>query len=175
MHSRVCSTILDDWRNIWEIDISASDRVVRIICNENIKFHTFQKQTVGQSLLAAVRSKGEIAVLYTVANRQTSPLCSVCVTRKCPHVFFYTKEKEKEDPQFSSRVRGTPDLSDADVSDSGSISDSDTNNMGAEKGKHENYWVITSNTRLIYYNVTAFKVISFWLYCHFKCFLFLFF
>ena len=84
MHSRVCSTILDDWRNIWEIDISASDRFVNVVCNENIKYHT-----VGQSVLAAVRAKGEVAVLYTVTNSQTIPLCSVCVTKKCPHVFLY--------------------------------------------------------------------------------------
>ena len=112
MHSRVCSTILDDWRNICEIDISASDRVVNVVCNKNIKYHTFQKQTVGQSLLAAVRAKGEVAVLYTVTNGQTIPLCSVCVTKKCHHVFFYNKEKENEDRQFSSRVRRTSDLYD---------------------------------------------------------------
>ena len=73
---------------------------------------TFQKQTVGQYLLAAVRAKGEVAVLYTVTNRQTIPLCSVCVTKKCHHVFFYNKEKENEDRQFSSRVRRTSDLYD---------------------------------------------------------------
>ena len=148
IHSRVCSTILDDWRNIWEIDISASDRVVNVVCNKNIQYHNFHKQVAGQSLLAAVRTKGEVAVLCTVTNRQTIPLCSVCVTKKCPHVFFYNKEKENEDRQFSSRVRGTSDLSDLSDEDEAESHEADPNNIGVERGKHANYWVNTFDTIL---------------------------
>ena len=56
MHSRVASTILDDWRNIWDVEISDDDRVARIICNEEIKLHTFLEQRVDQVLLGAVRT-----------------------------------------------------------------------------------------------------------------------
>ena len=111
MHSRVASTILEDWREIWEIDISDNDRVVKLICNEDLKFHTFQKQAVDQCLLAGVRTKSEIAVLYTVTNRQSSPICSICVTRKCPHVHFYTKESKEEESQFDSSLAGNSKIS----------------------------------------------------------------
>ena len=137
MHSRVCSTIIEDWRTIWDIELSDNDRVVKIICNEDLKLHTFQKQAVDRCLIATVRTKSEIAVLYTVTTRQTSPLCSICVTRKCPHYHFHKKESKKEERQFESSVEGgSEDVCDCDMPDCGL----NTNSSGIEKGTHANYW-----------------------------------
>ena len=143
MHSRVATTILEDWRNIWQVEISDNDRVARVICNEDIKLHTFLKQRVDQCLLAAVRTSKVIAVLYTVTTRQTTPICSVCVTRKCPHHHYY-KKHSKEEPQFESLVEGHPDDScdcDGDgAPDSVPGAENDVNSGGADNRKDENYW-----------------------------------
>ena len=147
MHSRVASTILEDWRNIWQVEISDNDRVARIICNEEIQLHTFLKQKVDQCLLTAVRTSDKIAVLYTVTTRQTTPICSVCVTRKCPHYHYYKKNKKNEQPQFESSVDGHPAEScDCDEgegdgvpgSDPGAVND--VNSGGADSRKDANYW-----------------------------------
>ena len=42
---KVCSTIIEDWRNIWDVDVSPQDQVVRIVCNEELLFHTYKKKT----------------------------------------------------------------------------------------------------------------------------------
>ena len=44
-HSKACSTILDDWRTVWDITILPEDRIVRIACNEeNTHIPTFFKR-----------------------------------------------------------------------------------------------------------------------------------
>ena len=45
VHSKVCSTLIGDWRDIWDIDLSPGDRLVRIVCNEEKTCHTFQKKS----------------------------------------------------------------------------------------------------------------------------------
>ena len=59
----------------------------------------------------------------------------------CPHDFFYKIEKKNKDRQFSSRVRRTYDLSEEE--DETDRHAADPNNIGLERGKHENYWVNT--------------------------------
>ena len=145
MHSRVASTILEDWRNIWQIEISDNDRVAKIICNEEIKLHTFLKQSVDKCLLAAVRTSNIISVLYTVTTRQTTPICSVCVTRKCPHYHYYKKHSKNEQIQFESSVDGHPDDScdcDGDEGVPGCVpgSENDVNSGGTDNRKDANYW-----------------------------------
>ena len=156
VHSKVCSTILGDWRNIWEINISPQDQMIRIVCNEHITAHTFQIQMKQRTLLAAIRSKDEIAILYTVTCRQDSPICSSCVTRKCPHVHSYEKYKEGEEEQgFTSNISvvdidqsSNQDPSDQADTSSESGSDVDGEAEQAEKGKHKNYWV---NNIILYF------------------------
>ena len=138
MHSRVASTILDDWRTIWDVEINDDDRVARIICNEEIKLHTFLKQRVDQCLLAAVRTSDKIAVLYTVTTRQTTPICSACVTKKCPHYYYHKKNSKKERPQFQSSVAGHPEEQ-CDCDDDDSVHEGEDTDVGVNK-KHDNYW-----------------------------------
>ena len=148
-HSKVCCTIMGDWRNIWEINISPQDQMIRIVCNEHITAHTFQIPTKQRTLPAAIRSKEEVSVLYTVTCRQDSPICSSCVTRKCPHVHIYEKYKDSEEEQgFTSNISSIADIdqsSHQDTSDQDNVSESGSDVGGevgqAEKGKHQNYWV----------------------------------
>ena len=146
VHSKVCSTILEDWRTIWEINVSPQDQVFKIVCNENVTHHTFKKQTKEDTLLAAVRSRDEVAVLYTVTVRQDTPICSLCVTKKCPHANSYMTEEEEQ--LFVSRISrdDEPMVIEQDPSDqtdyvSDSGSDVDVAEGQAERGKHKNYWV----------------------------------
>ena len=96
LHSKVCSTIVDDWRDIWDIDISPDDRIVSVVCNENITFHTFQTQAKDSLFLATIRSNETVVFLYTVTSRQETPFCSVCTTKKCKHAVSYYKKKEEK-------------------------------------------------------------------------------
>ena len=155
VHSKVCSTILGDWRDIWDINVSPLDQVVRIVCNEELKFHTFQKQSKEDTLVAATRTKDEVALLYTVTRRQDTPFCSICITKKCPHANSYSRDREEEERTFVSSVgtmveeqeeqtvQGQNSDSVSTVSESGSDSGSSTEDevRRAEKGKHINYWV----------------------------------
>ena len=165
VHSKVCSTLLGDWRTIWDINVSPLTKVVKIVCNENITMHTFQVSTKESTLLAAIREQSKVALLYTVTYRQDSPLCSVCTTRKCKHAHIYSKQmdKEEDEPEFVSAVNTVeepmvedlpmvevlpmvedlpvqPDnSSDDNTSETGSVEESESGQ--AEHGKHKNYWV----------------------------------
>ena len=159
VHSKVCSTILGDWRNIWDIDLSPQDQVVKIVCNENIPFYTFQKQTKESTLLAAIRNSGEVALLYTVTSRQDTPICSICVTRKCPHVHSFKRQTEEaEEVLFASCVNGNEQPMEASTEQQESSDQADSMSelsecgsdqsdiepeagQNAERGKHKNYWV----------------------------------
>ena len=166
VHSKVCSTILGDWREIWDINISPEDQLVRIVCNADIAFYTFQKRTKKQTLLAAVRSKDEVSLLYTATCRQESPICSSCVTRKCLHVISYdnyTETGENQDVATPGLDEVTNDVSHnldqnhldraENTSESGSDGDGDGDGDGdtgkAEKGKHKNYWVSTNKCKFM--------------------------
>ena len=162
-HSKVCSTILEDWRTIWDIGLSPQDKVVKKVCNENITSCTFQLSTKNSTLIASMRENDEIALLYTVTNRQDTPLCSVCTTRKCRHANNYSKQPEGENPVFVSSVitvvepvlehllepvvedvtvhtgNVSVDRSSEDNESEGGSVEGETGQ--AEKGKHQNYWV----------------------------------
>ena len=103
-HSKVCSTILDDWRTVWDINILPEDRLVKIRCNDDIKIHTFQQSSKENTLLAAVRSGDEVALLYTVTSRQGTPLCSLCTVRNCRHAHSYANHKDEDISNFVSIV-----------------------------------------------------------------------
>ena len=45
VHSKVCSTVLGDWRDTWDINVSVEDQLVTIVCNEDIQYQTLQKQS----------------------------------------------------------------------------------------------------------------------------------
>ena len=63
IHSKVCSTIIDNWEEVWNVEISSEDNLVNVICNEDITMHTFQEATKESSLLAAVKTPVGLAVL----------------------------------------------------------------------------------------------------------------
>ena len=151
IHSKVCSTLIGDWRDIWDIDISPGDRLVRIVCNEEKTCHTFQEKSKDTTLLAATRSHGKVSLLYTVTNKQKSPICTSCVTRKCPHVHSYEKYLENEErhepvdiPVPNNQERPEENSSDT-VSESGGSEQSNDEAVEeggqAERGKHKKYWV----------------------------------
>ena len=153
VHSKVCSTILDDWRDIWDIDVSPQDQVAKIICNEDITVHEFQVQTKESTLLAGIRTKDEVALLYTVTSRQDTHICSSCVTRKCPHANRYKRETAEEElpREFESGVNRdedqmmdtTEEQESSEQTDRVTESGTDEDAMvgQAETDKHKNYWV----------------------------------
>ena len=75
IHSKVCSTLLGDWRDIWDVDSYIEDDFINVVTNEDIKFYTLLKQDKVSTLLAAVREQNKIALLYTVTTRQETPFC----------------------------------------------------------------------------------------------------
>ena len=163
VHSKVCSTILGDWRDIWEITVSPQDQVVKIICNEDVATHTFQVRSPDNpdnTLLAAIRVKGDIALLYTVTSRQDTPICSICVTRKCPHATRYSEEEKPLDPHVEGDMEPvheadenvvptnltTSSLPDEDVDDDESHDGTEEEIVQAgatENRRDQNYWVST--------------------------------
>ena len=93
---------------------------------------------MAQCLLAAVRTSDNIAVLYTVTTRQTTPICSACVTKKCPHYYFHKKNSNKERPHVQSSVAGHPEEQ-CDCDDDDSVHEGEDTDGGVNK-KHDNYW-----------------------------------
>ena len=93
IHSKVCSTLID-WQAVWDIDISPEDNLVQNICNEDITTHTFMKASKDNPLLAGIRTSEGVAVLYTVTQRQVTPLCTQCVVRNCRHLVSYRNNEE---------------------------------------------------------------------------------
>ena len=151
IHSKVCSTLIGDWRDIWDIELSPADRLVRIVCNEEKTCHTFQEKSQDTTLLAATRSHGKVSLLYTVTTKQVSPICTSCVTRKCPHVNSYKKYLENEERQepVDVAVTSNQDRSEENISDTASESGGSEHSNDeaveeggqAERGKHKKYWV----------------------------------
>ena len=43
IHSKAAGFLVKNWENIWNIDIGESDTAISIICNEDVKYFTFQK------------------------------------------------------------------------------------------------------------------------------------
>ena len=180
-HSKVCSTILDDWRTVWDITILPEYRIVQITCNEDIRMHTFQHSSKENTLLAAVRSSDEVALLYTVTSRQGTPLCSLCTVRNCRHAYSYDNHKDEDISNFLSTVNtgGEPfesnllsqagsapaphqshpeDLvaqpDDANVdgsSESEYGSENDYVPTNGERGKNPNYWVSIAFWKYLFY------------------------
>ena len=73
IHSKVCSTLIDDWRTVW--DISAEDNLVQNVPDDDITIHTFLEASKDSPLIAAVRTSDGVAVLCTVTLGQVTPLC----------------------------------------------------------------------------------------------------
>ena len=94
IHSKVCSTLIDDWRTVW--DISAEDNLVQNVPNDDITIHTFLEASKDSPLLAAVRTSDGVAVLYTVTLRQVTPLCTQCVVRNCRHLVNYRNHRDEQ-------------------------------------------------------------------------------
>lgn len=163
IHSKVCSTLLEDWRAVWNIYVAPRDKLVEIVCNVDIKQHTFQQPSKENTLLAAVLAGDDVALLYTVTVRQGTPHCSLCTVRNCRHTISYQDHKDEEESHFLSSLNTDGDEEPVEVaqpaqpaqpaqllntgtnmdrssgsengSESGSFSES------GERGKDSNYWV----------------------------------
>ena len=142
-HSKVSQTIIGDWRNIpeWsDIVVPTTGQMSNIQCNEDITVHNFQCDPIGL-LLAAVRdTSGDIAMLYTVTPRQSTPVCSRCTRRGCLHYKQYTKHmaemQNNIQPGNEEAIQA-----DVDVVDHNEVSDDDDDDTEKEQiGSHANYW-----------------------------------
>ena len=161
---------IGDCRDIWDVNISREDRLIRIVCNEDTEFHTFQHRTKHSTLLAATRAQGEVSLLYTVTCKQVSPICTSCVTRKCPHVHSYELDNERQEIQefvsnfpsvaeddtnplhsdHQDRTDRSETTSEAGTSEGDAEDDDNLEEEGsAEQGKHKKYWVSNINVLML--------------------------
>ena len=85
LHSRVASSVLGNWRNIWDVSLSPSDQVFNVCLNQDTICETFIPSDSNNGLLSAVFHNRKISLLFCVAPRQEVPYCSNCVRRKCIH------------------------------------------------------------------------------------------
>ena len=83
-------------------------------------------------------------------HKQVSPICTSCVTRKCPHVNSYEKyleNMERHEPvDVAVSNQEIPEENSSDtVSESGGSEQSNDDVVAegpqAERGKHKKYWV----------------------------------
>ena len=99
-HSLAASILIGDWRQLWTVNLSPSDHIFRVSCNEDVKFETFKAQSSTTSLLAGVNENQCISILYCATSRQEQPFCTTCVRRKCFHykklLDFYKSQRSED-------------------------------------------------------------------------------
>ena len=84
-HSRVASSFIKDWRDIWNIEPSPSDQMFSVCENNDRTCDILIPNNSTESFLAAVFHNLKISLLFCVTPRQDIPFCTNCVRRKCIH------------------------------------------------------------------------------------------
>ena len=106
IHSRVASSALGNWRDLWSVSMSVSQEQAFNVCfNKDITCEVFiPHESTEKCFLAAVYHNRKISLLYCATQRQEVPFCSHCVRRKCNHCTiltnFQNKEKENDNQDY---------------------------------------------------------------------------
>ena len=131
VHSKITSSLLEDWRDIWpEIANFPGTQLVHVDCNSDIKIQTYQQLSKKTSLLAAIRkNEHEISILYTVTTRQSQPICSSCVRYPCRHAIRY---KNKDNEEIDTDDHSISSSSNSDEESENDISDDSINDFPTE-------------------------------------------
>ena len=98
IHSKAAGFLLQNWNEIWEIEIEDNDTAIDVFSNQEVKHFTFQSHSKTTSFLAGVQANGKISLLQTVSKKQKapfSPFCSSCSRQSCVHWLGY-RQKQKE-------------------------------------------------------------------------------
>ena len=56
-HSRTASTILEDWKSVWNVSFSSEDEMFNVSVNETTEFEIFIPKSTGTSFLAGVKGR----------------------------------------------------------------------------------------------------------------------
>ena len=184
IHSKICTTLLPEWNEIWNVNLDPNNCVGIPDFNCDTVCVTLQKQSKDKPFLGAIRSNHDIMLLYTATKNQKTPFCSGCTRRNCRHYTEYLKSCDTEqspanedqthvaqpaDIGASSTIfqtdgdnADTEDTSDAGQRDSGDNLQEGTyrEEIPLENEKHRNYWEPLSrdeHERLYGYNFEKLK------------------
>ena len=88
IHSRVASSVLRHWSEIWDenIPVSLSDQMINVCFNKDITCEVKIPTDSKDGFLAAIFHNRKISLLFWFTSRQEFPFCSNCVRRKCLHL-----------------------------------------------------------------------------------------
>ena len=146
MHSKVCTSILGDWRNIWNFIIGPLDRFMAEDHSNDIQSHSCL-EAIDSSRLSVVKKGIELALLYTVTARQSNQMCSLCTRRNCPHVLMFLNHEGNKWPRGEENDSQSDDSDDSTISTEGNSMLSTLPNedieelFGSEDFPICNYWV----------------------------------
>ena len=88
IHSKAAGFLLQNWNEIWEVELEDDDTALDAFTNEEVKYFTFQRHSKDDTFLAGVQTNGKISLLQTVTKKQKfpfSPFCSSCSRQSCVH------------------------------------------------------------------------------------------
>ena len=126
LHSKTASFLIQNWREIWNIEVPRFVTAYQPNLNQEISLHRFQARTKDTTLLAGVWVDGGPHLVVTVTKRQSTPFCSTCDSLTCGHYKAYiSRNKDKNLPvsNFNSSMANNP-LNDAENADNpGEIDD----------------------------------------------------
>ena len=108
-HSRTASTILEDWKSVWNVSFSSEDEMFNVSVNETTEFKIFIPKSTGTSLLAGVKDDGNrISLLYCTTPKQEVPYCTSCVRRNCYHYrklqSFISNQESQVDEEVDEEI-----------------------------------------------------------------------
>ena len=103
IHSKAAGFLLQNWNEIWEIELENDDTALDVFCNEEVKHFTFQRHSKTDTFLAGVQANGKVCLLQTVTKKQKfpfSPFCSSCSRQSCVHWLGYKQKQRENEDEF---------------------------------------------------------------------------
>ena len=98
LHSKTASFLIQNWREIWHIEVPRFVTAYQPKLNQEISFHRFQERTKDVTLLAGVWVDGSPHLMVTVTKRQSTPFCSTCDSLTCGHYKVYSSRTKRQKP-----------------------------------------------------------------------------
>ena len=103
-HSKTASFLIQNWREIWNIEVPRFVTAYQPKLNQEISFHRFQERTKDVTLLAGVWVDGSPHLMVTVTKRQSTPFCSTCDSLTCGHYKVYSSRKKDKNLAISNFI-----------------------------------------------------------------------
>ena len=123
-HYKTASFLIQNWCEIWIIEVPRFVTAYQPKLNQEISFHRFQERTKDVTLLAGVWVDGSPHLMVTVTKRQSTPFCSTCDSLTCGHYKVYSsRKKDKNLPvsNFISSMTNNPITDDENAENLGDI------------------------------------------------------